>query len=80
MLFLTLEDEEGLVNLVVRPDIYERYRQVLRNAPLLWAEGRLQQEGQAVSILVQRAAVLRRIPAESFIRSHSQCQDGSAFE
>jgi len=38
-LFVTLEDEEGLVNLIVRPDVYERYRDVLRNAPLLWIEG-----------------------------------------
>jgi DNA polymerase III alpha subunit len=56
-LFVTLEDEEGLVNLIVRPDVYERYRDALRNAPLLWAEGRLQREGQALSMLVYRAGV-----------------------
>ena len=57
-LFITLEDEEGLVNLIVRPDVYERYRDVLRNTPLLWVEGRLQREGQALSVLVYRAAAL----------------------
>jgi error-prone DNA polymerase len=57
-LFITLEDEEGLVNLIVRPDVYERYRDTLRNAPLLWIEGRLQREGYASSILVARAAPL----------------------
>jgi error-prone DNA polymerase len=57
-LFVTLEDEEGLVNLIVRPDVYERYRDTLRNAPLLWVEGRLQREGYASSILVTRAAAL----------------------
>jgi error-prone DNA polymerase len=39
--FITAEDEEGLVNLIVRPDVYERYRDPLRNTPLLWIEGRL---------------------------------------
>ncbi len=58
--FITLEDEEGLINLIVRPDVYERYRSALRNTPLLWAEGRLQREGHAISVLVHRAAVLRR--------------------
>lgn len=57
-LFVTLEDEEGLVNLIVRPDVYERYRDALRNAPLLWAEGRLQREGQALSVLVYRAGAV----------------------
>jgi error-prone DNA polymerase len=58
--FITLEDEEGLINLIVRPDVYERYRSTLRNTPLLWAEGRLQCEGHAISVMVHRAAVLRR--------------------
>jgi len=57
-LFITLEDEEGLMNLIVRPDVYERYRAVLRDTPLLWVEGRLQREGQVLSILVHSAAAL----------------------
>jgi len=57
--FITLEDEEGLVNLIVRPDVYERYRDALRNAPLLLVEGRLQREGHAISVLVVRASALR---------------------
>jgi error-prone DNA polymerase len=58
-LFITLEDEEGLAKLIVRPDVYERYREVLRGAPLLWVEGRLQREGQALSVLVTRVAALQ---------------------
>ena len=56
--FITLEDEEGLINLIVRPQVYERYRDVLRNEPLLWAEGRLQRESHALSVLVHRAGTL----------------------
>ena len=50
-IFITPEDEEGLVNLIVWPDVYERYRDALRNAPLLLVEGRLQREGQGVSVI-----------------------------
>jgi len=56
--FITLEDEEGLVNLIVRPSVYERYRDALRNTPLLLVEGRLQREGRAVSVLVRSATSL----------------------
>ena len=59
-LFVTMEDEEGMVNLIVRPGVYERYRDVLRNAPLLWVKGRFQREGHATSILVHRAETLPR--------------------
>jgi error-prone DNA polymerase len=42
MCFLTLEDESGFFNLVLRPDIYERYRLFIEESPLLAAAGRLQ--------------------------------------
>ena len=58
--FFTLEDEEGLVNLVVRPKVYERHRGVLRNNPLLLVEGQLQCGGEAVNVQVRQAAPLFR--------------------
>jgi error-prone DNA polymerase len=57
-IFITLEDEEGLINLIVRPQVYERYKEVLRNSPLLWVEGLLQREGHAISVLVRWAGSL----------------------
>jgi error-prone DNA polymerase len=59
--FITLEDEDGLINLIVRPSLYERYRRVLRNAPLLWAQGCLQRQGHAMSILLQEAGSLSQL-------------------
>ena len=38
--------------------MYERYRETLRSAPLLWVEGQVQREGQVLSVLVYRAAAL----------------------
>jgi error-prone DNA polymerase len=37
--FITLEDEEGLINVVVRPDIYRIYRMLIRLEPLLLVKG-----------------------------------------
>lgn len=52
-LFLTLEDETGLANLIVRPALYAKRHEILRYAPLLAAAGRVQREGAACSMLAQ---------------------------
>ena len=54
ILFLSLEDETGLVDLVVRPDVVERYRQVLRGTAMLLVEGVVQSASGALSVLVTR--------------------------
>ena len=53
--FLTLEDETGLVNVIVRPDIYERYRRVIRTSRMLVIEGVLQKEEGAIDLLARKA-------------------------
>ena len=53
ILFISLEDESGLLDLVVKPDVYERLRAVLRREHLIVASGVVQKEGKAVSVLVQ---------------------------
>lgn len=40
--FLTLEDETGIGNAVVTPDIFQRHRSVIHTASLLMVEGPLQ--------------------------------------
>ncbi len=52
--FLTLEDETGLVNIIVRPDVYERYRRVIRQSNALIIEGVIQKEYGVVDILMKR--------------------------
>jgi error-prone DNA polymerase len=58
ILFLSLEDESGLLDLVVKPPIYARLREVLRGRPLIVVEGIVQRSGRAVSLLVQNAVPL----------------------
>jgi error-prone DNA polymerase len=54
IVFETLEDETGIVNLIVKPEIYDRYRPAARHAGLLGAEGYLQRQGQVVHVLAKR--------------------------
>jgi error-prone DNA polymerase len=53
--FVTLEDEEGMVNVIVRPAIYQQYQRVLRTVPLLTVEGTLQRKNGIVNVLAARA-------------------------
>jgi error-prone DNA polymerase len=59
ILFLSLEDESGLLDLVVKPEIYTALREVLRGHALLVAEGVVQRSGRATSVLVWGAQGLR---------------------
>ncbi len=52
ILFISLEDESGLLDLVVKPNVYDRLRDVLRNHPLIVVTGIVQRGGSAVSLLV----------------------------
>lgn len=56
--FLTLEDEAGLVDVVVWPEVYRRYRRLLHAARLLLVEGVVQQEGGAANVLARRVVPL----------------------
>ncbi len=57
-LFITLEDETGLANLIIRPDLYERKRAVLHQASALIVWGVTQRDGQASSLLVRDVQAL----------------------
>jgi error-prone DNA polymerase len=52
--FLTLEDETGLVNVIVRPDVYEKYRRTIRQAMTLIVEGQLQKESGCIDMLARK--------------------------
>jgi error-prone DNA polymerase len=52
ILFMSLEDESGLLDLVVKPPVYARLRTVLRGQPLLLVEGVVQRAERAASLLV----------------------------
>ncbi|MBC5804774.1 MAG: error-prone DNA polymerase [Candidatus Eremiobacter antarcticus] len=52
--FTTMEDETGLVNVIIRPDIYQRYRPIARDEPTVIVEGVLQKQDGHVNVLARR--------------------------
>jgi error-prone DNA polymerase len=48
--FLNLEDETGLMNIIVRPQFFARYRLLLTAEPFLLVAGKLQHEDNVVSV------------------------------
>lgn len=68
--FLTLEDETGLVNVIVRPDVYERFRRTIRSAYVLLVDGKLQKQSGCIDVI---ARSFRAFDAAGFaggVRSH----------
>jgi error-prone DNA polymerase len=67
-LFLTLEDETGIANLIVRPDLFERSRRTVLAARLMACRGRVQRVGAVVHLiaaeLFDRSALIARIGEE----------------
>jgi len=56
--FLLLEDEGGLVNVVVFPDLYEAERHVIRGEPFLLVEGTLQKRNNTINLVAERVGPL----------------------
>jgi error-prone DNA polymerase len=52
--FMTLEDETGNVNLIVWPQVWQRYRRVARQARALIATGLLQRQDGVIHVIVDR--------------------------
>jgi error-prone DNA polymerase len=56
--FLTVEDETGIANVIVRPDVYDAHRMTVVEAPFLLIEGILQQQEGVTSIRAERLYVI----------------------
>jgi error-prone DNA polymerase len=61
--FLTLEDETGIANIIVRPDLYEAEREAIVHAPFLLVEGVLQNIDGVTSVKAKRIARLGDLPS-----------------
>ena len=57
--FMTLEDEEGMVNVVVKPRVYQKYRQVFKLEPLILVEGAIQKRDDNLNLIAETLLPLR---------------------
>ncbi|MDH2329118.1 OB-fold nucleic acid binding domain-containing protein [Cereibacter sp. SYSU M97828] len=48
VMFITLEDETGIANLVVWPKVFETHRRIILGAGMIAVRGRVQREGEVV--------------------------------
>lgn len=58
VVFITLEDEDGHMNLVVFAKVFEANCALARDAPMLRATGKLQRTGEVINVIVERFAPL----------------------
>ncbi|MFB3828609.1 MAG: DNA polymerase III subunit alpha [Bryobacteraceae bacterium] len=65
--FLSMEDETGVLNVIVTPALFERYRLLLVGEPFLFVEGTLQNVDNVVSV---KAARLEPLLAGAAAPSH----------
>jgi len=52
--FLTLEDETGISNIIIRPDLFDRERMVVVRKPFLIVDGVLQHQDGVLSVRAER--------------------------
>ena len=65
--FLTLEDETGISNIIVRPDLFDRQRMTVIREPFLLVEGVLQNQDGVLSVRAER---LRAFEAGASVDAH----------
>ena len=63
VMFMTIEDETGIANLVIWPKLFEKQRRVILAAGMLAVDGWIQREGDIVHLVARRLADLSRLLA-----------------
>ena len=54
VVFMTLEDETGLTNVIVRPGVFKRYKHVILDEPMVAIYGELEDEDTAIHVRAER--------------------------
>jgi len=59
IVFLLVEDETGMTNVIVRPDVYDRYRAAVRGEPFVLVTGKLAKDDGTVNVLAEKVEGLK---------------------
>ena len=68
--FLTLEDETGVANIIVQPDFFDQEKLTIVSAPFMIVEGIVQTVDDVTAIKAEKIFKLEGFSAESAIDSH----------
>jgi error-prone DNA polymerase len=67
VLFVTIEDETDIANLIIWPSLFERQRQIILSAGMIACHGRVQREGDVLHVIADRlddlSGLLREVGA-----------------
>ena len=77
--FVLMEDEAGAINVIVRPEIYERDKNAVRLEPFLAVRGRLQKDGASLNVIAEEVTPLR-VPGAPVRRSGMAKNQGAPRE
>ena len=64
IVFLLVEDETGMTNVIVRPDVYDRCRAAVRGEPFLLVRGKLAKDDGTVNVLAEKVEGLQLVGAQ----------------
>ena len=53
VLFVTLEDETDIANLIIWPSLFERQRRLILSANMIGCRGKVQREGQVIHVIAE---------------------------
>jgi error-prone DNA polymerase len=67
-IFLSMEDETGIANVIIHPQLYERERVLVTRGKFLQVEGKLQNQDGVVHVKAERLALLEASTID--VRSH----------
>ena len=84
VIFITLEDETGVANLMVWPKVFERFRRVVMAARLIRVTGKLQREGIVTHVIADHLEDLthrlRALAGPDFKSTDGRHTAGAAYE
>ena len=66
---MTLEDETGTANLIIRQNVWERFHSAAAGARVLVAHGRLQRVDEVIHLLADKLEDLSTLLADVTVRS-----------
>lgn len=64
VIFITLEDEFGIVNVIVWPSLFENYRREILTGKFLAVEGKLQREGLVVHVIAEKLSNITHLASK----------------
>jgi DNA polymerase III alpha subunit len=65
--FLTLEDETGMANIIIKPKLFDVYRQVVMQSSLLKVEGLLQLEHGVCNVIARHFEALPPLKEDLYV-------------